>query len=509
MPEALPKSSLRRINGQENITQNYADYLQDESRLSGSIPDMLFFPASTSEVSQAVSECYKNNLRFAVSGGRTGIVGGAVSINADAVISLSNLKGISKSANEFVNVMAGNTLDELYDFIEDNSPDLFYPVDPTETTATIGGTIATNASGARTYFYGPTRNWVNAITVVLADGSILNLKRGEIIAESRTFRIQLSTNPTREFTFPTFHYPDVKNTTGYQLKSGMDAIDLFIGSEGTLGIITEAELKLIPEPENRLYTMVWLQSENQAVDFAFRVHKSGSIKPLAIEYFDPNAIALLKRRRESEGSSSQVPMISENAKAAIFIDCIYSNESNLCELTDCLCELLADFGLTPDDTWSGLEDRDLTKMKQLRHAVPETVNMIVAERKKNYPEIHKLSTDLALPDGKLKDMLEIYHSELDKSKIEYVSWGHIGDNHIHFNMLPSNSDELSKAKELYDYFASEAVKLGGTVAGEHGIGRLKRHLMKLQYPDFMLDSMMELKRILDPKMLNNVGVLLP
>jgi D-lactate dehydrogenase (cytochrome) len=503
-----PSHPCKCVRNCETIIRDYQDYLVDESRLKADKADCIFFPSDTSDVSGILKECLDNNLKVVVSGARTGIVGGAVVKGADCVISLQCMNQVMSLGEQSIRVQGGITLDELNVYLDQNYPTLFFPVDPTETTATIGGNVATNASGARTYFYGPTRNWINAMTVVLSNGSILNLRREQIKANSRTFIFELS-NQKSIFNFPQFQHPKTKNTAGILLTENMDAVDLFTGSEGILGVVTEVELRLLEKPLNRLYTVIWTSSENDSISLVESIRKSKRLNPLAIEYFDPMSIQLLKTRRMLDGASSNIPKIDDKANCAIFLDLICESDDHLCALSDELQTLLNDHGLSLENTWSGLEDRDLQKMKQLRHALPETINSIVAQRNSENPEIVKLGTDLAVPDGALREMMKIYREKVGASGIEYVIFGHIGNNHLHMNMLPKTSDELAKAKILYHDLAVEAVRLGGSIAGEHGIGRLKRHLMKIQYPGEMLDAMRNLKDILDPKGILNPGVLLP
>ncbi|MBU1022881.1 hypothetical protein KKB99_01235 [bacterium] len=335
------------------------------------------------------------------------------------------------------------------------------------------------------------------------------IKRGTIFADKCCFRMQFPNRPESRFEFPLHSYPETKNTAGFILTEKMDAIDLFIGSEGILGIITEVEIRLIPKPENRLYTVVWLPDEKQAIKLVSKIRESNRLEILALEYFDKHSIEILKKRRNQEGSSSSIPHLDFKANAAVFFDCIYADENELIEISAEFSSILSNQNLSLDDTWSGLDDSDLRRMKALRHALPETINMIIAERKKQCPDLHKISTDFAVPNDSLNEMLDIYHRAMKKASLEYVIFGHIGNNHLHMNILPKNATELKLAKELYIELAFEAVRLGGTVSAEHGIGRLKRHLMPVQYPPEMINAMRTLKNIFDPKGLLNPGVLLP
>lgn len=177
----------------------------------------------------------------------------------------------------------------------------FFPPDPTETSASIGGMIACNASGARSFLYGPTRKYIQAITILLIDGSTVFLKRGDQKALGRNFTLTTDTGKTLKGKLPSYKIPKVKNASGYFIQDNMDLIDLFIGSEGTLGILLDAQLRLIPGPTNTWGFTCFLPEEKQAIAFVQQcrgdssalAHKPLLIRPTAIEFFDSHAIALL------------------------------------------------------------------------------------------------------------------------------------------------------------------------------------------------------------------------
>jgi D-lactate dehydrogenase (cytochrome) len=152
---------------------------------------------------------------------------------------------------------------------------------------------------------------------------------------------------------------------------------------------------------------------------------------------------------------------------------------------------------------------ELQKMKAVRHFVPETVNATIAMRKAEYHEVHKIGTDMAVPDETLRDYLKYYRETLDAQGMEYVIFGHIGNNHLHVNMLPRNNEEVEQGMQNYMTFAKRAVELGGTVAAEHGIGKLKRAFLEVMYGADGIDQMQEVKRSLDSKWLLNQGNMIP
>jgi D-lactate dehydrogenase (cytochrome) len=146
-------------------------------------------------------------------------------------------------------------------------------------------------------------------------------------------------------------------------------------------------------------------------------------------------------------------------------------------------------------------------MKAFRHAVPEHVNGIIGRRKRDVPGLHKVGTDMAVPDERLEDALALYRSRLGESGLEHVIFGHIGDNHLHVNILPRSEEELERAMDLYGTFAEEVVEMGGSVAAEHGIGRLKKLFLPIQFDEEELAAMQAVKDVLDPQGLFNPGVL--
>ncbi len=507
------------INDKKKIIESYSEYLKDESKFTGNVPDKIFFPTSSQEVAFAVKEAIKNNKKTALSGSRTGIVGGAVPVEAEYLISLENLllkpevffdKGNNCWA---VKVGAGIKLEELQKFfrkreykISKEIPDnLYFPVDPTEVTASIGGMVAANASGARTLYYGATRVWVLGLKVVLSDGSILDLKRGEYITTDNSFFIDLDENKIK-VEVPKIKIPTTKHVAGYYLKENMDIIDMFIGGEGTLGIVTEIILKLESISEHCLYLSIFFQNNNY-LEFVKNIKKSKIIKPFALEFLDERSIDLLKNYKYEQGEASGVPFFPEKIKGIIYIEIGFKDEKEFNEIYKELENIFNRLNIPVESTWAGFSKNDLDNMKRFRHALPERINMIIARKKKNFSEITKVGTDMSVPDEALEEIMEYYLKLLDSSDLEYYIFGHIGNGHLHINIIPDNIKELIKAKELYKDFAKKAVSLKGSVAAEHGIGRLKKEFLKIQFTEEEIKLMREIKNKLDPKAILNLGVL--
>jgi FAD/FMN-containing dehydrogenase len=271
-----------------------------------------------------------------------------------------------------------------------------------------------------------------------------------------------------------------KNTAGYLLRPGMDWIDLFAGSEGTLGIVIEAELRLFPKPADVLAGVVFLPNDEAALDAVEQWRGLDGLRML--EYFDRNSLAFLRQR------FSETP---EHAGAALLIE---QENGDI--------DFWADHA--PEDSWFAASDQDRERFRRFRHALPELVNDTMRRR-----GFLKLNTDFAVPLARNREMLNYYHARLRESGIDYVLFGHIGDAHLHVNVLPNSDVEFQSGQRLLLDFARHAVELGGTVSAEHGLGKRKAHLLELQYTQDQIESMKAVKRRLDPAWLLNQGNLFP
>lgn len=524
-PADTTGASYRKVVGWQRMREAYTQYLQDESRMRARSIRVLHLPATREEVAVALLDARSRGHRVAVSGARTGITGAAVPIEVEEVISLELFKREpvvrrAPGGGWVADVAAGTTVDELADALvhglcdyPDGRPpaSLFYPVDTTETSAHIGGTIATNASGARTLFYGPTRDQVEALTVVMADAGIVTLRRGEVQAEGGKLRYRGPDGTLVEMNVPDLPIPRTKHTAGYHLRSDMDALDLFVGSEGTLGIVVQAELRLSPTPQNRLFLTQFLpasdNAEATAVDLVHACKHQQSLTSLALEYIGPRALALLRSQGPQTPAYMEVSRLPEDAGAALYMEVPFADEEELDTIYLALREVLGLHRLPPQQSWAGFTVRDMNEMKRLRHAVPESVNSIIGRRQRDVPELHKVGTDMAVPDQSLKEMMNVYRSRLAGSGLDYVIFGHIGSGHVHVNILPETLEDVVQAEDLYAQFAREAVRLGGSVAAEHGIGRIKRKFLPIQYTSAQIEAMRAVKYALDPEGTLNPGVL--
>jgi D-lactate dehydrogenase (cytochrome) len=475
-------------------TDDFANYLTDASNMPGGHAEGLFVPETAAEIADVLRDANASGTAVTIAGARTGTVGGAVPFGG-YVISLERLnriESIDANARRAV-VEPGVVLGDLQKAVEADG--LFYPPDPTEWSCQVGGTVATNASGARSFKYGATREWVERLRVILADGDELVLKRGEARA-SDDGKIALTTVGGRriEAKLPTYRRPTVrKNVSGYFAQPGMDAIDLFIGSEGTLGIIAEIELKLLPRPEGVFSGIVFFERQADLLKFVdeARMHSFESrggdrsyLDASLLEYFDDRALSFITEKFPETPSGMAGAIFFEQETTAETEDRLFQHWNDLLEKHN------ADI----DCSWFTTTEQDREKMRAFRHALPVAVNERVVRNKRK-----KIGTDMAVPDASFEGFLRYYKEKLDASGLEYVIFGHIGDCHLHANLLPQNDAEAERARHLYGRFIAQAVMLGGTISAEHGIGKLKRPYLNVMMGERFLNEMAEIKHAFDPR----------
>jgi D-lactate dehydrogenase (cytochrome) len=461
-------------------------YLEDASNLPGGFAERVVIPESTEEIASLMREANAEKIPVTVSGAGTGQSGGRIPFGGIALSTekLTAIHGIEKSnGKHLASVQAGATIAALKDACDRKG--LFYPYDPTEQTAFVGGTIATNAAGARSFRYGPTRNFVKGLTVVLADGSVLSLKRGDIIADGLDLRFRVQ-GRRYEVSLPRYRMPDTKHSAGYYVKPGMDLVDLLVGQEGTLCVIAEARLALILKPRGFFSCFLFFGDSKQAVRLSREMR---ALNPLSIEYFDGNCLRLLRDRY------APVP---EKAHAAIFF------EDEILEDEDAVIEkwegVLSRHEISLDDTWVAMNDKTHREFIEKRHYIPERMSELA--RSSGFP---KVSTDLAVPHARLAEMMCYYEEQLRESGLEHFIFGHIGDAHLHVNMLGRTEHEHEKAKALQAGFVKKSLALGGTVSAEHGIGKTKRAFVQLLYGKEGMREMMRVKKAFDPHLILGRG----
>jgi D-lactate dehydrogenase (cytochrome) len=445
-----------------------AGYLTDASNVAGRA-DALVRPRSVSEVAAVLAHCQAQGIPVLVTAGRTSTTAGAVP-DGGWLMSTEGLSGILDiSVGEGrASALAGTMLGAFQAEIE--ALGRFYPPDPTSRhDCTLGASIATNASGARTFRYGPTRPWVAALEVVLPTGEVIEVREGEPVPAGW---------PQVDWQEPT-----LKTAAGFPPTRSF--LDLFVGTEGTLGVITRATVKLTDLPADVFGLIAFFPSRQAAVSFvrlaqqAARADRQGALSPRCLEYYDAACLDVARTRM------GEVP---QGARAALFCEQEVGQEGSEEHLQAWL-DALAQAGALVDDTILATDEPGRQKLLALRHAIPAGINEQVVRN-----GMRKIGTDLAVPDEALDAMMEAY----ERAPLSHVLFGHIGDNHLHLNLLPRNADELALAKRYYDELARLAISLGGTVSAEHGIGKLKREHLAWMVGPAVLEQFRALKRYVDP-----------
>jgi FAD/FMN-containing dehydrogenase len=437
----------------------------DASGFEGSA-DRLIVPETEEQVSEILAEAVLTETPVTILGSRTGLTGSCVPQGGWAV-SLERFRKL-EIENGLARVGPGATLMELRDAAAKTGQ--FYAPDPTEISASIGGSIATNASGSRSFKFGSTRRHLRALRVALLDGTVRWYRRGETI----------------DFDVPVLPTPQTtKNTAGYWLAPGMDWIDLFCGSEGTLGVTLEAEVALLPIPKHLLSGVVFFGSDDDALDAVAKWRDVPELRML--EYADRPSLDLIR---------SRYPEIPGAAQAALLIE---AEGDDL----DAWEQRLEENHALIEASWFGVEAKDRERFRAFRHAFPEAV--VETNRKRGYMN---MGTDYAVPLDRDREMLRYYRERLEAELPgRYVIYGHLGDAHLHLNILPITAEEAEKARCLLREFAEQAVKLGGTVSAEHGLGKRKAGLLELQYTPEQIAAMRAVKLRFDPKELLGRGTL--
>jgi|SRR5882672_580024 len=502
-------------------------FLSDASHMRDGHAERVVFPESAEEVAEVLRAATPDQTPVTVSGAGTGTVGGRIPF-AGIVLATDKLNQIKSIVHGEPGgsavAEAGVRLSDFQRFVE--SVNLFYAPDPTESSCFLGGTVATNASGARTFKYGPTRNYIQGLKIALATGDVLDLRRGELQADaSGRIKIPLPQGRFLEAQLPSYRLPQTrKHASGYYVAPEMDVIDLFIGSEGTLGVVAEVEVALLPKPQGLLSGIVFFSSEetllafvNEARNLSLSNRQSrdgeasrlgpliekalevsdrqtsgaivsadktdGAIDARALEYFDSESLKFLRQKYES---------IPVEAVGAIFFEQETTAATEDSLMTEWL-SLLERHGALIDDSWFATNEPDQIKLREFRHALPVLMNEWFARHNQR-----KISTDMSVPDEAFPGMLRFYQDTLRTSELRYTIFGHIGDNHVHVNILPRDEREATQARAIYLQFLKRAAAVGGTLSAEHGIGKLKRDYLRLFYSEADLREMANLKRAFDP-----------
>ena len=510
----------------KTMAEEYQDYLRDESRSVGTA-DSIAFPHSMDEIRDIVRELYPVGTKITVQGARTGLAAAAVP-HGGCILNLSKMNRVLGMRHEngayFLRMQPGVVLSELrkmvsskkfdtadwdetskqayIDFCKDG--EFFFTPDPTENSACIGGMLCCNASGARSYHYGPTRGHISSVTMILSDGRTIHAERGGERAKGYDAVFTCDDGSELRAKVPTYQMPQTKNASGYYAEKNMELIDILIGSDGTLGVVGEVEVSLLPLPQIVWGVSLLFEDEPSSLRFvdALRRKVDGVA---AVEFFDSHALDVLREQKRSSTAFSALPVIEPFVNTIIYVELHSNTEEEALRRLFAVGDVFTSVGGKEENTWVARNESDIHRLMFFRHAVPESVNMLIDQRKQKDPAITKLGADMSVPDAHLFDVVAMYRRCLREENLESATWGHVGNNHLHVNVLPNNAEEYYRAKNLFKSWAKEVTAMGGAVSAEHGVGKLKADFLTVMYGEAHIDEMRTLKRAFDPKWQLGVG----
>lgn len=488
--------------------------LADAAAYPGGHASGLALPQSEADVAALV----RSAARVLPVGAQSSLTGGATP-RGDLVLSMARLDRIvGFVADDAVQVQAGVPLGRLQAWLAERG--CFYPPVPAYNGAQVGGTIATNAAGPATFKYGATRAWVTALTVVLASGDVLDIARGACVApRGAAFVIDGAAGrvavPTPRYALPAV----AKCSAGYHSAPALDLIDLFIGSEGTLGVVVAATLRVVRPAPQRCTALLFVPSEAHMLALAgalraqARAAWSGQaaagLDSAAIEYLDRRSLELLRE----DGHDWRLAVVLPPAAGALLVDIELppGDERAWLSARAALDALLEHQGLPlayeltrPDHAPRAAQ------LLALRAAVPQSVNARVAAAKRNDARVTKAGADMIVPFERLGALLRLFHQGFGARGLDYAIWGHVSDGNLHPNAIPRTAADVEPAQEAILQAGLAVAALGGSPLAEHGVGRnaVKQALLAQLVGAQGMAEMRAIKAALDPTGKLAPGVLL-
>jgi D-lactate dehydrogenase (cytochrome) len=493
-----------------------AKYLSDAAHYPGGHAAAVCIPRQIEEIPDIV----RHARTLLPIGAQSSLTGGATPMG-ETVLSTEKLTRVIDVGASHVTVEAGVPVAVLQDVLRASGA--WFPPVPTFTGALAGGIVATNAAGAATFRHGAVRRWVEALTVVLADGSVLDVRRGDTRARDGRLRFDAG-GRSWDVPVPTYRMPDVvKVSAGYYAAPDMDLIDLFIGSEGTLGVITTVTFGTLTPVPTLALALVPCRSEPDALALVGDLRRESAVA--AIEHMDARCLQIVEedgaaRRNDvrfppatSLALLVQVELPGDTTEAAAFAEIASALESTAETPLARVCRILAAHGVF-DDTEMALPGnaRRAAQLIAIREAVPAGVNQRVGAAQRDVDaRIAKTAADMIVPFDRFAEMMAIYRDGFASRGLDFAVWGHISDGNVHPNVLPRCYGDVELGKDAILFFGREVARLGGCPLAEHGVGRnaVKQALLTQLYGVRGIDEMRAVKRALDPSHKLAPGVIVP
>ncbi|MEA4893850.1 MAG: FAD-binding oxidoreductase [Oscillospiraceae bacterium] len=465
------------------MSETEAGRLRDESRMTG-FCDTFSVPSSADELCGTVRKLWEKGVSVTVQGAMTGICGAAVPAGGH-IISTEKLNRVlgyrSSGSRTLVTLEPGARLSDLIEYCERNVDRLsgaaFLP-DPSEKSATLGGMFSCNAKGSNSPLHGDTSDKVTGLCVLLTNGSVLRLRRGDCVFDKtgcnvpELGRLEIANLPGRGITGkgPAF------------VHEGCDLIDRLGGSEGMLGIVTELELEL-EKPAREIWgVMFFFRDSDTALAFAeaarahFDIENDAGIYLAAEEYFDSASMKLVNEYKKEVTLLKYAPDFPAYAKSAVYLE-LEGEEFEVVEAElSKLLEVFALYGGGEDDTWAGSDRDEIEKFRRLRHAVPEAVNSELDRIRQSDECVRKLCTDFEIPVLGMREAESLYREALNECGLRALVFGHLLSKRMHFEIIPESFADFEKGRALMTELARRIYELDGTASWENGIGKTKKEI---------------------------------
>ena len=496
-------------------------YLEDASGAPRGTAAGLVRVSSEAEAAALLRVTRERGTKILPQAARSSLTGGAIP-HGEVVVSVEALRHTGPVTRQRATFGAGLRLRELQEHVA--RAGYYYPPVPTYQEAMIGGTASTNAGGAATFKYGVTRRWIHGLRLLLFNGDLLEIERGEAVARpGESFCVRLSDGAELSVPVPDYRLPDLKKiSAGYHASDPLDLVDLFVGSEGTLGLITAVTVELVPKPPAVVTGLVFVGDEPRAFDLAVALRRAAEDARRradrdgpdvrAIEWLDPSCLEILRRHGDARRLRIRLP---DDARAGLLFEMELAEPTNNDQAAERLAAALNGGGTDRDDglirLFRILRDHDAVDdlefafpedghrhraLVELREAVPQRVSEMLSQR----PGVAKCAGDLIVPFERLREMMRIYEEGYVSRGLDYAVWGHLGDGNLHPNALPRDEAEGLRGTEALLEFAEQATRRGGCPLSEHGIGRnpIKQRMLRDFLGEGAINQMRRIKSALDP-----------
>ncbi len=457
-------NELSRLIGREHVLDaptRHSPYNRDSSNRRGmeGRADAVALPGTAEEVAAVVAWCYAHDVPIVPRGGGTGLTGGAVAMDGGVVCSLERLRRVRELEPGLWRMLpeAGVSTRDVQRLARENG--LFFGPDPgAAEQSQIGGNVATNAGGPHALKYGVTGAWVAGLEAVLAPGELVQVGGWA-----------------------------GKDVAGYDVRS------LLVGSEGTLGVITAVRLRLLPAPEAAIPLVVFAGTRAEGCAAMAAVFAAG-LRPSALDFMDGETLAILARSYSDAQSSDAHPPMPAGAGFALICEVDGSRAEALAQ-REALLELMSE---PPARALAVHEPADARALWRWRDGANPAVTAVRGG---------KVSEDVVFPLERLLEGLERFERIASAHGLRSCAWGHGGEGNVHATVLvdPSSEAELDAAEAVGEELFALVVELGGTIAGEHGVGWHKRGRLEAQWDARALELHEQIKRAFDPKGLLNPG----